>query len=278
MEPNGNVETAYREELRDGDHAEYTLLERKKHAGKLHDAVLFVTLEPCAPGARHPPKLNCAERIVLARIKEVWVGIEDPDPTVDRRGIRFLQDNSVVVRMFDLDLQREIREANKPFLEQASERAEAEEEAAREPPFAFGPGRRAAVRSHGRTLNRYRDTAGIAARQLPQPSFVACATSALSKKTPMVEQPRRALDCCCSAKTRGRFCPRLECSPPSTLRVGARQCGTSMVSGVRARGGPAMAAVPAAQSHRPLRSQTSGSQSEALRGGSGGVGQRDHPP
>ena len=124
----GDVESAYRGELRDGDHAEYTLLERKKRASRLDDAVLFTTLEPCAPGARRRPKLSCAERIVDARIKEVWVGIEDPDPTVDRRGIRFLQERGVTVHMFDPDLQREIRAFNQQFLEQASQRAEAEQE------------------------------------------------------------------------------------------------------------------------------------------------------
>ena len=164
-EPNGDVETACRGELRDGDHAEYTLLERKKQAARLDDAVLFATLEPCAPGARQPPKLSCAERIILARIKEIWVGIEDPDPTVDRRGIRFLQDNGVVVHMFDLDLQREIREANKPFLEQAWERAEAEVDAAREPPSLSDledalPSVHMDELSRD-ALNRYRDTAGI---------------------------------------------------------------------------------------------------------------------
>lgn len=75
--PDGIVETACRGELRHGDHAEYTLLERKNHDCRLDGAALFVTLEPCAPGSRRHPKLGCAERIVLARIKEVWVGIED---------------------------------------------------------------------------------------------------------------------------------------------------------------------------------------------------------
>ena len=41
--------TAYRGELRDGDHAEYTLLERKNRDQKLDGCVLFSTLEPCAP-------------------------------------------------------------------------------------------------------------------------------------------------------------------------------------------------------------------------------------
>ncbi|NOY89914.1 MAG: hypothetical protein GXP55_01805 [Deltaproteobacteria bacterium] len=86
----GSLDTAYRGELRDGDHAEFTLLERKNRGERLDGAVLFSTLEPCAPGARREPKLGCAERIVLARIKEVWVGVADPDPTVDRKGIKYL--------------------------------------------------------------------------------------------------------------------------------------------------------------------------------------------
>jgi ATP-dependent DNA helicase RecG len=93
--PDGSVETAHRGELRDGDHAEFTLLERKNRANKLDGCILFATLEPCAPGARKHPKLCCAERIVNARIRQVWVGIEDPDPLVDRKGIKFLQDHNV---------------------------------------------------------------------------------------------------------------------------------------------------------------------------------------
>lgn len=122
--PDGAVETACRGELRDGDHAEYTLLERKNHHCRLDGAVLFATLEPCAPGSRRHPKLGCAERIVLARIKEVWIGIEDPDPKVDRKGIKFLQENGVTVHMFDRDLQEEIHSANEASIEQALERAE----------------------------------------------------------------------------------------------------------------------------------------------------------
>jgi ATP-dependent DNA helicase RecG len=126
--PNGTIETAFRGELRDGDHAEFTLLERKNRDCKLDGAILFATLEPCAPGARQHPKLGCAERIVLARIKEVWVGIEDPDPMVDRKGIKYLQDNGVTVHMFDRDFQEIVRSENKDFIAQALERAAAAEE------------------------------------------------------------------------------------------------------------------------------------------------------
>jgi ATP-dependent DNA helicase RecG len=131
--PDGTVETAYRGELRDGDHAEFTLLERKKRDAKLDGAVLFSTLEPCAPGARGEGKLPCAERIILARIKEVWIGIEDPDPTVDRKGIAYLQKKGVTVHMFDRDLQEAIRTVNGKFITQAIERATAAEEDKEEP-------------------------------------------------------------------------------------------------------------------------------------------------
>ena len=123
VKPNGEIETAFRGELRQGDHAEFTLLERKNRSMPLDGSTLFATLEPCAPGARKHPKLSCAERIVNARIKKVWIGIEDPDPTVDRKGIKYLIDNGIEVEMFDVDLQKIIREANKQFIKEAEERA-----------------------------------------------------------------------------------------------------------------------------------------------------------
>jgi ATP-dependent DNA helicase RecG len=126
VKPDGSVEMACRGELRYGDHAEFTLLERKNRGVRLDGSILFATLEPCAPKARKTPKLGCAERIVLARIPEVYVGIEDPDPTVDRKGISYLQENGVTVHMFDRDLQEQIREANKDFITQALERASTE--------------------------------------------------------------------------------------------------------------------------------------------------------
>lgn len=129
VKPDGMIDTAHRGELREGDHAEFTLLERKNRANRLDGSVLFATLEPCAPGARNHPKLSCAERIVLARIKTVWVGITDPDPTVDGKGKKHLEDNGVEVLMFDQDLQVQIVQANSAFIKQAQERAAAVEDA-----------------------------------------------------------------------------------------------------------------------------------------------------
>lgn len=133
----GEIDTASRSELRDGDHAEFTLLERKHRSDKLDEAVLFSTLEPCAPGARKHPKLACAERITNARIKEVWIGIEDPDPTVDRKGIKHLQDAGVKVHLFDRDLQERIREVNSEFIAQAEVRAATARASGGKPPASL---------------------------------------------------------------------------------------------------------------------------------------------
>lgn len=158
--------TAFRGELREGDHAEFTLIERKCREWKLDGSVLFATLEPCAPGSRHHPKLGCAERIVLARIKEVWVGIEDPDPTVDRKGIKYLQDNGVAVHMFDRDLQEKIREANQQFVAQALERAAAAQEEKKPQPITLSSLENAFAQAvtddfSTEALERYRKVAGI---------------------------------------------------------------------------------------------------------------------
>jgi len=166
--PDGTIETACRGELRQGAHAEYTLLDCKNRDAKLDGSALFSTLEPCAPGARAHPKLGCAERIVNARIKEVWVGIEDPDPKVDRKGIKYLQDSGVKVRMFDRDLQEVIQEENREFIAQALERAAAARKAKPRPvPLSELEGVLANVAVDDlspEALEQYRDAAAIEAK------------------------------------------------------------------------------------------------------------------
>ena len=125
--PNGEVIRAHRGELREGDHAEFTLIERKLANRKLDDCILFTTLEPCHK--RNDPKIACCKRTTNARIKTVYVGIVDPDPTVSRKGIEHLERSGVKVIVFDRDLQKTIERENAKFLEQALERKrQAEEE------------------------------------------------------------------------------------------------------------------------------------------------------
>lgn len=117
VKPDGSIETACRGELREGNHAEFTLLERKCVGEKLDGSVLFATLEPCLK--RKHPKRGCARHIVSARIKEVWVGIEDDNPTVAGKGIEHLRQHGVTVHMFDRDLQDVILAENNTFFEWA---------------------------------------------------------------------------------------------------------------------------------------------------------------
>lgn len=139
--PDGTVETACRGELREGDHAEYTLIERKHGDENLGDCVLFATLEPCGPDSRNPPKIGCARRITSARIKKVYFGCEDPHPKVKGEGLRYLKQEDVEVVPFDRDLQKVIEDENAKFFDQARRRAEEEgEEPVLEPlPFDQSP-------------------------------------------------------------------------------------------------------------------------------------------
>jgi ATP-dependent DNA helicase RecG len=124
--PDGRTKSACRGELRAGNHAEFTLLERKCIGEKLDDCVLFATLEPCLN--RNHPKRGCARHIVSARIKKVYVGIEDDNPTVAGKGIQYLRDHGVEIEMFDRDLQEVILKENNAFFEWARKQTEKPEE------------------------------------------------------------------------------------------------------------------------------------------------------
>jgi ATP-dependent DNA helicase RecG len=120
--PDSTHEAAHRGELREGDHAEYTLLERKFPDKRLDNCSLFTTLEPCVE--RNPPKKGCSRRVTNARIKTVYVGIQDHDPTVAGEGIQYLEDHGVKVFMFDRDQQKIIEKQNFAYLKQAKQRGE----------------------------------------------------------------------------------------------------------------------------------------------------------
>lgn len=114
---NGNVlETGCRGELCAGEHAEYTVLERKLKNNDLSGSTLYTTLEPCI--TRNHPKIPCAKWIVKRRIDTVVIGILDPNPEIRGKGVLFLRENNVLVEHFPAKLQLRVEEINKDFIEQ----------------------------------------------------------------------------------------------------------------------------------------------------------------
>ncbi|MFH1359823.1 MAG: bifunctional diaminohydroxyphosphoribosylaminopyrimidine deaminase/5-amino-6-(5-phosphoribosylamino)uracil reductase RibD [Candidatus Omnitrophota bacterium] len=92
-----------------GDHAEIIAL--KKAGPRAKGAKLYVTLEPCAHFGRTPP---CADRIIQSGIKEVIVGMKDPNPVTCGRSLRRLRQSGIKVKVGFL--KQELSKMNEAFI------------------------------------------------------------------------------------------------------------------------------------------------------------------
>jgi len=76
-------------------HAEIEAMDDARRKGNdVKGSALYVTLEPCCHYGRTPP---CTDAIIREGIKKVVVGIRDPNPEVNGKGIKKLRDAGIEV-------------------------------------------------------------------------------------------------------------------------------------------------------------------------------------
>lgn len=91
------------------DHAEVEAV--KNAGGDIAGASVYVTLEPCSHYGKTPP---CAKMLAEKKPKEVIIGMADPNPKVNGKGIEMLKNAGISVRMPVLEA--ECRYLNRGFL------------------------------------------------------------------------------------------------------------------------------------------------------------------
>jgi diaminohydroxyphosphoribosylaminopyrimidine deaminase / 5-amino-6-(5-phosphoribosylamino)uracil reductase len=88
---NGKVLGEGYHEFFGGPHAEINAL---KNVVNAQGATLYVTLEPCNHFGKTPP---CTERIIMEKFSRIVIGIKDPNPLVNGKGIKKLIGDGVNV-------------------------------------------------------------------------------------------------------------------------------------------------------------------------------------
>lgn len=96
-------------------HAEVTAIEKASALAK--GATLYVTLEPCAHYGRTAP---CVDKILEAGIRKVVVGMIDPNPLNNGKGIKLLKERGIKVEAGVLE--DKLRKINEPFIKYITKR------------------------------------------------------------------------------------------------------------------------------------------------------------
>ncbi|MBU1726330.1 MAG: bifunctional diaminohydroxyphosphoribosylaminopyrimidine deaminase/5-amino-6-(5-phosphoribosylamino)uracil reductase RibD [Candidatus Omnitrophica bacterium] len=90
-------------------HAEIIALDQAGKKAK--GACLYVTLEPCAHYGRTPP---CVDRIIKSGVKQVIIGMLDPNPLNNGKGIQILRQNKIKVESGFLE--DKLKKMNESFI------------------------------------------------------------------------------------------------------------------------------------------------------------------
>ncbi|MFA5118889.1 MAG: bifunctional diaminohydroxyphosphoribosylaminopyrimidine deaminase/5-amino-6-(5-phosphoribosylamino)uracil reductase RibD [Candidatus Omnitrophota bacterium] len=96
-------------------HAEIVALDRAGQGAR--NATLYVTLEPCAHFGRTPP---CVSRIIDSGVKEVVVGMVDPNPCNNGKGIEALRKHGIKVEVGVLE--DALKKVNEVFIKYITQR------------------------------------------------------------------------------------------------------------------------------------------------------------
>jgi len=96
-------------------HAEIVALDEA--GSKARGSTLYVTLEPCTHFGRTPP---CVDRIIKSGVKEVIVGMVDPNPINNGKGIKILERHKIKVKVGVLE--DELRKINEVFIKYVTKR------------------------------------------------------------------------------------------------------------------------------------------------------------
>jgi diaminohydroxyphosphoribosylaminopyrimidine deaminase / 5-amino-6-(5-phosphoribosylamino)uracil reductase len=77
-----------------GPHAEVNAVHSVSDKALLPESTLYVNLEPCSHTGKTPP---CADMIIRCGIRNVVIGISDPNPLVAGKGIEKLKNDGILV-------------------------------------------------------------------------------------------------------------------------------------------------------------------------------------
>jgi len=89
-------------------HAEIVALQQAKEEAR--GAVLYLNLEPCTHYGKTPP---CAPQVIQSNVKRVVIGMEDPNPLVNGKGVEILRRAGLEVNVGVLE--KECQRLNEAF-------------------------------------------------------------------------------------------------------------------------------------------------------------------
>ncbi|XTZ16134.1 deaminase [Micromonospora echinospora] len=105
----GTLVRGHKGELGNRVHAEEVVLSKAKEQGvDTRGSTVFVTLEPCANSRTN--RKCCADLLVAAGVRKVYIGRYDINPQIYRLGWRVLVNGGVECRDFDADFREELKQ------------------------------------------------------------------------------------------------------------------------------------------------------------------------